>query len=155
LKRKPVAIPTLIAVQDVPVHPALKMFTGYCIGKAALRIKTIQQAKLDKYKIISPQMGILRLLQIEGPLSQVALGQAIGIDKATMVKLIDDLENKKWLERITSTSDRRIKHIRLTTKGDDFLKVMGRICPEAEDEVLAKLTEKERQQFKAILQKIL
>lgn len=155
MKRKPVAMPTMIAVQDVPVHPALKMFTGYCVNKAAIRIKSIQQEKLNKYKIISAQMGIMRLLQIEGPLSQISLGQSIGIDKATMVKLIDDLENKKWLERSTSTSDRRIKHIELTPKGHEFLKTMGRLCQEAEDEFLHKLTEKERQQFKALLQKLL
>jgi DNA-binding MarR family transcriptional regulator len=155
LKRKPVAIPQLIAVQDVPVHPALKMFTGYCVNKAAIRIKTIQQEKLNKYKIIPAQMGIMRLLQIEGPLSQISLGQSIGIDKATMVKLIDDLENKKWLERTTSTSDRRIKHIRLTKKGHDFLGVMSDLCKEAEVEFLHKLTAKEQQQFIDLLQKLL
>jgi DNA-binding MarR family transcriptional regulator len=155
LKRKPVAIPTVISVQDVAVHPALKMFTGYCVNKAAIRIKSIQQDKLNKYKIIPAQMGIMRLLQIEGPLSQISLGQSIGIDKATMVKLIDDLENKKWLERTTSTTDRRIKHIRLSPKGHDFLKLMGALCQDAEDEFLHKLTEKERQQFKALLQKLL
>ena len=155
MKRKPVAIPETIAVLDVPVHPALKMFTGYCVNKASIRIKSIQQEKLNKYKIIPAQMGIMRLLQIEGPLSQISLGQSIGIDKATMVKLIDDLENKKWLERTTSTIDRRIKHIRLTKKGHDFLDVMTELCEEAEHEFLHKLTAKERQQFKALLQKLL
>ncbi len=50
--------------------------------------------EFDKQGLVSPQFGILRLLQLLGPMSQITLGQDLGIDKASMVKFIDGIEKK-------------------------------------------------------------
>ena len=41
----------------------------------------------------------------------------MGIDKATMVKLLDDLEGQQLIQRITVETDRRVKQVRITPAG--------------------------------------
>lgn len=136
------------------VHPGLKVYFGYCLSKAALKHKSMLAKELDKYKIVSPQLGILKLLQIAGPASQISLGQDMHIDKASMVKFIDGLEKQKYVRRVPEKNDRRIKLVELTEKGAKALQTLAKIRQEVEDEFLAPLTAKEKEALKEIISKL-
>ncbi|MDX1485918.1 MAG: MarR family transcriptional regulator [Alphaproteobacteria bacterium] len=76
---------------------------------------------------ISPgQFGVLVLIKENSGLSQSALAKALGIERSTMVAVIDRLEGQGWVERVTSETDRRSYALRLTSEGTAFL---ARVTP--------------------------
>lgn len=137
------------------VHPALKAYFSYCFYKSAFKLRENLNTQLLKMGLIGPHLGILRLLQIDGSLSQIDLGECMGIDKATMVKLIDHLEELKLLDRTTSTSDRRLKMIEITQKGHQVLEKASAIRQNTEDQFLSTLNPQEREQLLKIIPKLL
>jgi DNA-binding MarR family transcriptional regulator len=136
------------------VHPILKTYFGYCFSKAALKYKAILNAELEVHGITSPQLGILKLLHVLGPVSQITLGQDMGIDKASMVKFIDGLEKKKWVQRIVDAKDRRIKLVGVTAKGADALKKLTVLHLKVAKEFLSPLNKSEQEQLQALLSRL-
>lgn len=64
----------------------------------------------------------------------------MGIDKATMVKLIDGLENERYIRRVGNKKDRRIKLIYMTPKGHQILQKSRQIINSAEERLLSSLS---------------
>lgn len=139
----------------VVVHPALKEYFTYRFYKLALRLRAEVNGALEKVSIIGPQLGLLRVLEVEGPASQIALGRGMGVDKATMVKLLDDLEQKGLIQRVAVEGDRRVKHIRITPKGSRKLAEGSRIREASERRFFSALSEAERAALDRALSKLI
>ena len=90
----------------------------------------------------------------EGAIQQ-ELGTALGIDRSTMVSLIDQLERAGLAKRRTSATDRRAREIVITPKGRRQLDRARTLIVQVEDEVLAGLTETERPELLALLRRAL
>jgi DNA-binding MarR family transcriptional regulator len=90
----------------------------------------------------------------EGAIQQ-ELGSAIGIDRSTMVSLIDQLETAGLAKRRPSARDRRAREIAITPKGRRLLERSRRMISETEDEVLAGLTAEERSKLLSLLRRAL
>src|SRR5262249_34577973 len=86
---------------------------------------------------------------------QQELGSALGIDRSTMVTLIDQLESGGLAKRRPSAADRRAREIAITQKGRRVLQRARRLISQMEDEVLAGLTAEERSQLLALLRRAL
>ncbi|MGZ3692864.1 MAG: MarR family winged helix-turn-helix transcriptional regulator [Bdellovibrionota bacterium] len=140
---------------DTVVNPHLKNYFGYCLYKSAARMKAMLELALVDHGLVTSDLGILRILEAGGPLSQVELGGSMGIDKATMVKLIDGLEEKKLVERKGSGGDRRVKLVQITAAGVKKRKIVALVRDKVEKDFLAHLTETERQALRTILPKLL
>ncbi len=68
--------------------------------------------------------GLFSLLVLVGAnpgITQIELGTHLGIDKASIVALLDRLEKASLLERLRCTRDRRRQGIYLTTRGGEAL----------------------------------
>jgi MarR family transcriptional regulator, transcriptional regulator for hemolysin len=90
----------------------------------------------------------------EGAIQQ-ELGATMGIDRSTMVSLIDQLENAGLAKRRPSATDRRAREIAITPKGRRVLDRARRMISETEDEVLAGLTARERGELVKLLRRAL
>jgi DNA-binding MarR family transcriptional regulator len=90
----------------------------------------------------------------EGAIQQ-ELGSALGIDRSTMVSLIDQLESAGLATRRPSATDRRAREIAITPKGRRTLQRARGLILEVEDEVLAGLSAKERVELLALLRRAL
>jgi DNA-binding MarR family transcriptional regulator len=90
----------------------------------------------------------------EGAIQQ-ELGTALGIDRSTMVSLIDQLEGTGLAMRQPSATDRRAREIRITPKGRRLLQRARALISQVEDEVLAGLTARERRELLALLRRAL
>lgn len=67
------------------------------------------------------QLRALVLLSAEGPLTQGALAQALGVGLATVTGLVDRLVARGLVERTDDPHDRRIRRAGLSTAGTTFL----------------------------------
>ena len=90
----------------------------------------------------------------EGAIQQ-ELGSALGIDRSTMVSLIDQLESAELARRRPSPTDRRAREIAITPKGRRLLQRARDLISQVEDEVLAGLTAEERGALLALLRRAL
>ena len=79
----------------------------------------------------------------------------MGIDRSTMVSLIDQLESAGLAKRRPSAKDRRAREIEITPKGRRLLQRARRMISEVQDEVLAGLTAEERRQLLSLLRRAL
>jgi len=79
----------------------------------------------------------------------------MGIDRSTMVLLIDQLESGGLAKRRPSATDRRAREVVITPKGRRLLQRARRMVAEVEDEVLAGLTAEERRELLALLRRAL
>jgi DNA-binding MarR family transcriptional regulator len=143
-----------VAEFQIKVHPVLVSYFGHCLHKAALQMRYITDQHLQAKGLIAPQLGILVVLQSTGPLSQIELGESIGIDKATMVKLLDGLEALKLVERVAVAGDRRIKNIRMTEKGHTAVEWALSLKQEIEKRFLASLKLADQKTFRRLLREL-
>ena len=90
----------------------------------------------------------------EGAIQQ-ELGSALGIDRSTMVSLIDQLESAGLAKRRPSATDRRAREIATTPKGRRLLQRSRQMILETEDDVLAGLTADERDELLSLLRRAL
>jgi MarR family transcriptional regulator for hemolysin len=90
----------------------------------------------------------------EGALQQ-ELGSVLGIDRSTMVSLIDQLESAGLARRRPSATDRRAREIAITPKGRRLLQRARGLISQVEDEILAGLTAGERGELLALLRRAL
>ena len=90
----------------------------------------------------------------EGAIQQ-ELGSALGIDRSTMVSLIDQLESAGLAKRRPSATDRRAREIATTPKGRRLLQRSRQMILETVDEVLAGLTADERGELLSLLRRAL
>ena len=66
-------------------------------------------------------------------MSQVSVAAALGMDRATMMSIVDRLEERSLVVRKRSTTDRRRQELYLTPGGQDILrKVKARIAKHEE-----------------------
>lgn len=136
--------PQLCAIDSSKVHPALTSVFSYCFYKAAFRLRELLHKELAPHDLIGPHVGLLRLLETLGPHSQNDLAEQMSIDKATMVKLIDHLEKKKFVLRRPDKTDRRVKHVEITKQGKATLGTASQLRKELEQRFLSVLDANER-----------
>lgn len=101
---------------------------------------------------LSPrQVHLLGLLHDRGPMTQRELGSVIGVDPSILVTLLNPLEADGYLSRERDPADRRRHVVTLTPAGERRLDRAAHAQREAEDEILAGLTESQRDQLRSLL----
>jgi DNA-binding MarR family transcriptional regulator len=107
-------------------------------------------ARLAPLGVTGRQTAVL--IGLDGdPVSQAELARGLGVDRTTMVALIDELERRGWVERRTDPADRRRNVVELTAAGRGILRHARLASDEAEQEFLAPLSEDDARAFRRIL----
>lgn len=147
---------TKLSEYETKVHPGLKTFFGYSLYKAGVTLRALMEDKhLYKHELAAPDCGILYVLHTGAVLNQLTLGQELGIDKATIVKIIDKLEKLKLVKRDVDPTDRRSKLVSLTTKGAAMLEKIRIIRNEMETEVFKQFTKEDEAQLRRLVPQLL
>lgn len=123
----------------------------YLLYRAAATSTTMADAGLRQVRLTARQMGILTLIIEREPMTQRQLGELIGVDRTTMVALIDDLEAKGFADRRRNPADRRAFLISPTRRGINAQKRGLQVLDEIADEFLKPLTAAQRQQLADLL----
>ncbi|MBM0274624.1 MarR family winged helix-turn-helix transcriptional regulator [Micromonospora tarensis] len=120
--------------------------TGYLL----LRLANLASARMEEallpFRLRGRDLRVLAFVQ-DGELSQRDLSQQTGLDRTTMVAVIDGLERNGYVRRERSPTDRRKQLISVTTDGRTVLSEALTALRWAEDGFLAPLGEDERRQL--------
>ena len=120
------------------------------------RVSHVRAAEVLETVGLTPALfGLLNVIGAREGAIQQELGAAMGIDRSTMVSLIDQLEGAGLAKRRPSATDRRAREVAITAKGRRLLERARGMLSEAEDEVLAGLTAKERRDLVSLLRRAL
>ena len=103
---------------------------------------------------LRPGLFSLLVLAHSNPgICQIDLGTHLGIDKASMVALLDQLERAALIERRRSMRDRRRQGIFLTAAGARELESLMHKVRQLERQMASRFTKAELEQFLAFLQR--
>lgn len=84
---------------------------------------------------------LVHLREAGDGISQKELAGRIGVDGSTLVRLLDILVAKEFVQRRPDGSDRRTNRIFLTNQGKAQLEIIRRLLSEAEAELLSDLSD--------------
>jgi DNA-binding MarR family transcriptional regulator len=94
---------------------------GYLLKHAYLRLTEESSRALAPHGIDGRELAVLAVLDAHDELSQLEAAGKLGIDRTTMVALVDALEDKELVERRRSPQDRRKNIVQLTPAGRERL----------------------------------
>jgi len=134
--------------------PELSRRLGYLLKHAQLQMAELTAKALTPYGVDGRELGVLLVLAGHEPASQQQAAQRLGIDRTTMVALLDALEGKGLVSRHPHADDRRRNVVELTDAGQDTLRRATRASDDAEREFLAPLSPRAAQQLRDSLQTI-
>ncbi|MBC8943863.1 MULTISPECIES: transcriptional regulator SlyA [Xenorhabdus] len=86
--------------------------------------------------------------------SQIQLAKAIGIEQPSLVRTLDQLEEKKLITRHTCANDRRAKRIKLTEESENFIKEVDSVIGLTRKEILEGITHDELILLASVIKKI-
>lgn len=138
----------------MPIPPSLASRPGALLTIAARTGQELAKRRLSPLGLTVQMCGVMNLLA-EGPVSQQDLGAQLGIDRTTVVELIDDLEKQGVVERRRNPADRRSYALHLTAKGRTVQKRAARAFDAAADEFFGPLTSAEREALADMLTRVI
>ncbi|MET8633091.1 MarR family winged helix-turn-helix transcriptional regulator [Streptomyces sp. NPDC004680] len=95
---------------------------GYLLKHAQLRLARAAAEALAPFGIDGHELAVLVVLAGAEPLSQIEVAARLGVDRTTMVVLIDTLEERGLVRRRRSEHDRRKNIVELTAEGAECLR---------------------------------
>lgn len=111
--------------------------------------------RFGQWGLTDNHYNVLRILNGAGePISQIEIGRRMLSSRANVTKLIDCLEEKKFVRRL-NCGDRRVKLIELTDAGAQFLTDTLKQILEAAETSLKPLARAEQKTLSDLLDKLL
>ena len=131
--------------------PELAGRLGYLLKHAQLALAELTAAALEPFGLTGRELAVLTVLAGDEPASQQQAAQRLGVDRTTMVALVDALEGKGLVRRHADAADRRRNVVELTAAGRGTLHRAGEAAAEAERQFLTPLSTPDARRLKAAL----
>ncbi|HEX6523374.1 MAG TPA: MarR family transcriptional regulator [Streptosporangiaceae bacterium] len=135
--------------------PSMRDRVPFLLFRASAVSLALANQMLAPLALNARQAGILTMVTEREPMTQKDLSAALGIDRTSMVTLLDDLEEKRYAARQRHPHDRRAFLIHPTENGRRAKAAAVRILDEQQRQFLAPLTAAERDQLAALLKRLL
>jgi DNA-binding MarR family transcriptional regulator len=133
---------------------ALPELVGYHLRMAQVTVFRDFDRELAGLEMTPAIFGVLEVLQHNKGLTQTRLATAIGLDRSSLVPLLDKLQKRNLVAREASVKDRRSNHLFLTPEGRQLLVKADKRVKLHEQRVLASLSKTEVKQLIKLLMKI-
>ena len=127
---------------------------GYLLKHAQQRLSEFTAPALAPFGITGRELAVLMSIDDLTPLSQQDVADRLGVDRTTMVTLIDGLEDKGLVVRRPDAEDRRRNVVVLTGRGQATMVEAVEAAEAAEQRFLTKLSAAEVASLKAALRVI-
>ena len=134
--------------------PRLSGRLTYRLKRALVDLETLHEQHLGPSGVNARELAVLLFLDGREPESQQQAAARLGIDRTTMVGLLDSLERKDLVARRPDAGDRRRNVVVLTDAGRATLQAATDASDAAERDLLAALDDREAAQLRELLHRI-
>jgi DNA-binding MarR family transcriptional regulator len=143
---------------QAPSRPPVPALPAELLASATFLLKRLGYAAKEQAMEAYEETGlrpyhyaILIVLEEGSSETQGAIADALGYDRGQLVGLLDELEERRLVERRRDPNDRRRHFVRLTPGGKRMLQRLRVVAGEIEDRFLAPLSDEERETLHALL----
>lgn len=126
---------------------------GYHLRRAQAVVFDDFMRSMAESRITPGQFGVLAMIEANPGISQSALARALGIERSTMVAVLDELEARGLAERRTARHDRRSYALGLTAKGGALLSALKPKVRRHDRRIAGDLNRAERQRLITLLRR--
>jgi DNA-binding MarR family transcriptional regulator len=134
--------------------PRLSRRLTYLLKHALFALDDLHEEHLASSGINARELAVLLMLGDREPESQQQAAQRLGVDRTTMVSLLDGLESKTLVRRRADPADRRRNVVELTEKGRTLLDEATRASDVAEQRLLADLGDRDAARLRVLLERL-
>lgn len=117
--------------------------------------QAIDRRMKDNGLSMSSWMAVATIALHEAPISQKELAQALGLEDASVVPLIDRLVKQQLVERVQPAEDRRKRLLHVTAQGNDLYLKLKIEADNLRAELLADINHDELAITQRVLQRLL
>jgi len=107
------------------------------LTKISRKIRTAFNARVTAHGLTYPRARTLLRLVIRERMTQSELAFDLELEQATMVRLLDRMEENGLIRREPDTADRRVKHIVLTEYGREQANLVRSIGEKLREDIFA------------------
>ncbi len=132
----------------------LTSLLGYHLRRAQIAVFQHFAETMGAAEITPGQFGVLSVIHTNPGLSQTQLGNALGIDRSTVVAVIDRLEQRNLVMRAPSPSDRRSHALHLSEDGLALLRRLEAMVRAHEQHIARDLSEDEKVTLLRLLDRV-
>jgi DNA-binding MarR family transcriptional regulator len=135
--------------------PSYHDMPGYLIRRVNQLLVAHFFEKTSDHNITPVQWVALCATQKTPGMDQITLSRDIAIDTSTVAGVIDRLEARGLIKRAPSDTDKRVKLLFITKKGETLLSKTSPMVIDLQDWLLSPLKPKERKTFLSQLQTLI
>jgi len=148
----------MLGGMNAPVDSACVRRSGlnWLLHRAAQKLGSAAQEAAARHGVTTRgQLVLSALASEEFRRTQLALGQALGLDKTTLTAELDRLEHAGLVVREPDPNDRRVRVPVITEQGRTVQVAVERLHVEVEDDFTADLDPADAQRLKALLERLI
>jgi DNA-binding MarR family transcriptional regulator len=145
------AVRTVRSPVNMDILPEL---LGYNVRCAQLALQRSFTRTMGTSEIGAGVFGLLVLAGANPGIAQIQIATHLNVDKASVVSMVDKLEETGWLVRRRALDDRRRYGLFLTADGVRQLKLLKGQMQEREQSLGSLYTDEERRQLIGLLQRM-
>ena len=127
----------------------------YLLRRVTEAAGRMANAHLEPLGVDTRHYTVLAVVAAGGGSSQRTIADTLGLDRATVVALVDTLESQGMARRVRSRDDRRANAVELTPKGRRTLKRADALMEACELSFVGGLRDEQRMQLRDILERLL
>ncbi|MBI1396816.1 MAG: MarR family transcriptional regulator [Betaproteobacteria bacterium] len=124
---------------------------GFILNDVARLMRTNFDRKVRALGLTRSQWWVLNHLFRNNGATQSELADILEIEKATLGRLLDRMEQKGWIRRESHANDRRAKCVYLTEEVEPSIKAMRSAAAEMRRDALAGLSREQQEGFVDVL----
>ncbi len=124
------------------------------MAKVNRRLRAVFDARVKEHGLTLARARTLLALNEQEGLYQKELAEALEIENATMVRLLDGLERQSFIERRTVQGDRRAKRVVMTEEGKELADEVEKLADHVREDLLDGVTDEELNVALSVLRKM-
>jgi DNA-binding MarR family transcriptional regulator len=120
---------------------------GFILHDVARLLRTTFDRRVRTLGLTRSQWWVLNHLFRNDGAMQSELADVLEVEKATLGRLLDRLEQKGWVRRESDPGDRRVRRVFLTEEVEPAIKAMRVAAAEVRRDALAGLSAEQQERF--------
>lgn len=124
------------------------------LAKNSLMFEKLMDIRLAPLDITSSQTKILMMIGCANYTMASTIAKTLGSNAGGVVRILDKLEAKGWIERVRSAEDRREVHLKVTEAGQKLIDRVPLYMNDSLNESLSGFSQEEFETLKRLLNRL-